>query len=417
MKILHFADLHYSEKDHDEIERCVDFMIKEAAIAAPDVIICSGDITDSQNLKLDSRSAKTLCRQFSLLADIAPVAVIIGTPSHDGKSAEILRYVRGKHNIHVSEKPEQLYLTGGRLHVASPYVVDPSNIDAIITQIPAPTKQYIQGLMSNTGIENVDRAVSDGMASLIGAFGLAAEYQSAFVPHIVNGHFQVGGAYISETQQLIGRDIEIYTDQLGMANAHLICLGHIHKQQRINDDIFYSGSIFHKDFGETDSKGFFIHEITKVELDEFFVSSTFIEVPATRKITIHADFTLDDFHDEVGINAFLESYCPIDLSGDHVRVELKIWNDEVIDKEAIEDLYLSEGAGAVVVNITRTPRETVRAAMVLELASIRDKMAEMAALRNEAVDNGVLEKADLLETTNPDVLLKMAVNMAAGGQN
>ncbi len=121
MKILHTADLHYRDRDHDEIEKCVDSMISSAREENPDVIIIAGDITDSQNLKLDSRSAKTICRQISELADIAPMAIIIGTPSHDGKSAEILRFIKGKYSIHVSEKPEQLLLVGG--HLITPWRV------------------------------------------------------------------------------------------------------------------------------------------------------------------------------------------------------------------------------------------------------------------------------------------------------
>ena len=113
LRILHSADWHYNDRDHDEIERCVDFMINTAKEQNINLIVVSGDITESQNLKLDSKSAKTICRQFSELADIAPVVNIIGTPSHDGRSAEILRYVKGEFPIHVSEKMEQIFLTGG----------------------------------------------------------------------------------------------------------------------------------------------------------------------------------------------------------------------------------------------------------------------------------------------------------------
>ena len=416
MKILHFADLHYNDKDHDEIERCVDSMIEDAALLKPDVILCSGDITDSQNLKLDSRSAKTICRQFSLLADIAPVAVVVGTPSHDGKSSEILRYVRGRHNIYVSEKPEQIYLSDGRLHLAVPNVAH-ELMEAIITQIPAPTKQFIHGMIgAESGIENMDVAVSDGMATIIGAFGLAAEYASPFIPHIVNGHFQVGGAYISDTQQLIGRDIEISPDQLEMANADLICLGHIHKSQVIQKNIFYSGSIFHKDFGETDAKGFYIHEITPVELDEFFIGSKFLTVPATQKITVKYDFTVSP-GDTAELDNILYSISPEEVSGADIKVDFQIWHDQTFPgKDSIINLYKSGGAREVVVNITRVPRETVRAAKVLELQTLIDKIDEMAALRNESIDQEILKKAEILETTDSDGVLKLAVSMAGGAK-
>jgi len=232
LKIIHSADWHYNDWGHDEIEKCVDFMIYTAREEKPDLFVVSGDITDSQNLKLDSRSAKTICRQFSEMADIAPVVNIIGTPSHDGKSAEILRYVKGTYPIHVSERPEQILLQGGWcLTDCSGFEGEDAEVLAIIAQVPTPTKQYFQ---ADSAIEAGDKAISNAMTAFLGAAGITAKEHHC--PHILNGHFQVGGAFISETQQLIGRDIEISTDQLAMAEAHVCCLGHIHKAQVMGRD-------------------------------------------------------------------------------------------------------------------------------------------------------------------------------------
>jgi Icc-related predicted phosphoesterase len=171
MKVFHSADWHYNDRDHDEIEKCVAAGIARAREEKPDLVVIAGDITDSQNLKLDSRSAKTICRQVSELADIAPVVTILGTPSHDGKSAEILRFVRGKHQIHVSERPEQLFLQGSRLTDCP----GPDEVEAVITQIPTPTKQFFQ---AETAIEEGDHAISKAMTAILGAFGAnASQYQ------------------------------------------------------------------------------------------------------------------------------------------------------------------------------------------------------------------------------------------------
>ena len=398
MKIIHSADWHYRDADHDEIEKCVDFMIERASEEMPDLIVVSGDITDSQNLKLDSRSAKTICRQFSELADIAPVVNIIGTPSHDGKSAEILRYVNGEYPIHVSERPEQIYLTGG----SGFWVPDCENskycgqIDAVITQIPTPTKQFFQ---ADTAIEEGDKAISNAMTSILCSFGEMAKGLDC--PHIINGHFQVGGAYISEKQQLIGRDIEISTDQLEMANAHLICLGHLHFSQTIKGYIHYAGSIYRKTFGETEAKGFYLHEI-----EGMVTKSLFIETPTKQKLTIREDFTKDENIDD--LDAILYSYGPDELKDAHIKVEFKIWQDEQrINKSDIDDFFKSAGVEHVIVNLIRVPRETVRAANVLKLSSLRDKVQEMAALRLEEIDPAILEKADLLETTTADELVQI----------
>jgi len=86
------------------------FMIKEARNFNLSAIICSGDITNSQYLPMDTKSAKTIARQFRELPNIAPVAVVTGTFSHEGNLPEILRYVSGEFPIHVSSKPEQIVL-------------------------------------------------------------------------------------------------------------------------------------------------------------------------------------------------------------------------------------------------------------------------------------------------------------------
>lgn len=398
LKVIHSADWHYKDSDHDEIEKCVDFMIEKAREEKPDLIVVSGDITDSQNLKLDSRSAKTICRQFSELADIAPVVNIIGTPSHDGKSAEILRFVKGKYQIHVSEKPEQLHLSNGQLFVVEDFdiTVAPYPLDAVITQIPTPTKQFFQ---ADSAIEEGDKAIANAMTAIFGRFGAAARKFAC--PHIINGHFQVGGAFISEKQQLIGRDIEISTDQMAMASAHVTCLGHIHLQQRMKDNIYYAGSIYRKTFGETEEKGFYIHEI-----DGLITKSLFIETPTVKKLTIREDFTKEENFAE--LDAVLYSYGPDDLKDAHVKVEFKIWQDEQsINKVNIEEFLKTGGAEHVIVNLIRIPRETVRAANVLKLSSLRDKIQEMAALRLEEIDIEVLRKADLLESSSPDELLQV----------
>jgi len=404
IKVLHTADWHYRDQQHDEIEKCVDFLIASARQENPDLILISGDITDNQNLKLDSRSARTICRQVSELACIAPVAIIIGTPSHDGKSAEILRYVKGQYQVHVSEHPEQLILSGGRLYAADSGDYEGNAIDAIITQVPTPTKQFFQ---SEAGIAESDQQVASLLSNLLGAFGtVASQFQC---PHIVSGHFQMGGAYISETQQLIGRDIEISIDQMAMANAHLVALGHIHKSQKVGGNIFYSGSIHRNTFGETEEKGFYIHTISVAGQNYFYgVNSKFLQTPARQMLKISEDFT-EEGNDIRELDAVICTYGPEDLYGAHLKLEIKVWQDEAgrIKQAEIERYLLDAGAEKVVISLIRVPRETVRATRVLKAESLRDKVLAMADLRGETVTASILNKAAELETINPDELIKL----------
>ena len=394
--VLHTADWHYRDKDHDEIMKCVDFMIASAREENPDLILISGDITDSQNLKLDSMSAKTICRQISELADIAPVAIIIGTPSHDGKSAEILRFVKGDFQIHVSEKPEQLYLVGGHLYTADSDFCKNGIIQAIITQIPTPTKQFFQ---SENGIVESDAQIAEALSHLLGAYGaVAAEYDC---PHILSGHFQMGGAYVSETQQLVGRDIEVSTDQIALANAHVVCLGHIHKQQELKGNVFYSGSITRQNFGEMEDKGFYYHTLS-INTPGRLYDSEFVKTPARKLVKWDEDFTKIPAGEE-----FI--FDNDQVAGAHLKLDFKVWQDEAgkINQAELERTLLEAGAVKVDINLIRIPRETVRCAKVLQLDTLREKVQEMASLRLEEVSDDILVKADLLETTNEDELMQV----------
>ena len=171
MKVLHTADWHFREKDHDEIEKCVRHIVACAWEHMPDLICISGDITDSRMLKFDSRSARTIFSIVSEFMDIAPVAIVIGTPSHDGLSALALDQCRGEYPILVSDKPGQYGYYHG-VDGDSPYIGWRHSINAgylspslIITQLPQPTKQFL--LDTDMQIDDADKALGQAMGTIL----------------------------------------------------------------------------------------------------------------------------------------------------------------------------------------------------------------------------------------------------------
>lgn len=260
MVTLHTADWHVRDKDIAEIEKCLSFLTETARNEQPDLIIHAGDVFDSQNVKLDSMAAKLVFRIFSELANIAPVAVIIGTPSHEGTTIELLSYIDAKFPVHVSTRPEQLYLCEGDFNADPSELNTPAQapVEAVISLIPAPTKQYIN---SNSDIKGSDSEIAQAMSVMLAGFAAQAEAYNC--PHILVGHWNTTGSLISETQTLTGVDIEISKDQMALANADIVLLGHLHLAQEIKPNIFYSGSIYANNFGELEDKGFYIHEITR----------------------------------------------------------------------------------------------------------------------------------------------------------
>jgi len=398
MKILHMADIHARDKDIDEIRKCMEFIIETADAEKPDIIIIAGDTFDSQNVKLDSASAKYIFDAVTRMADIAPVAVLIGTPSHDGMAAEVLRHINADHAVHVSTKPEQVYYHWGEVLNTTRPIGDPASHSpqAILSMIPAPTKQFFQG---DGSITESDGQIAQAMSAIFSGFGIEAGRFSC--PHILVGHWNTTGAFVNETQVLTGVDIEVSKDQMGLANPDLVCLGHIHKAQDMGSNVFYSGSIYRKDFGELDAKGFYIHEFN----DDGELTSKFIETPTRKLVKAKRDFTADGIE---GMDAVLAG-LPLngDAAGAIVRIEIQVWQDEAgkIDKDAVQQYCMDHGAESAEIILIRLPRENVRSTRLLSLPTLRAKIEEMAAIKAEPVPAGVPGKADLLESMTPEALI------------
>lgn len=410
MKILHFADVHARTEDLDEIERCTQHILDVADKENPDLIIDAGDIFDSQHVRADSPAVKYVHRWMRDLADIAPVARVMGTRSHDGRASEVLDLIGAAHPIQTAvDGPIQLVLTNnGNLFDFMTYRAvtssgAPAPVAAVVSLVPAPTKEHLAGLVEGD-IKETDALISQGLAALFAGLGvMAAEFH---VPHILVGHWNTTGAYISPTQILTGRDIEISRDQMMLANPSLVCLGHIHKAQQIGSaPIFYAGSTQTNTWGELDPRGFYVHEIEDGEL-----SSRFVETPTRRRLLVSHDFTRDPANPVSAITRAAADACaPYTIGaiseGAMVRVAIKYFQDEealFVDEE-IASIF--PGSHSVEVLRTRVARANVRAARMLEIERLREKIEARAALLEEEIPPGVLAKADALEDTDPETLL------------
>ena len=258
LKILHSSDYHLRDQDISEAEKCLDFMADRAEAEKPDLIIEAGDWFDSRGVKMESPAAKLAFRIVSRLANIAPLVSVIGTASHDGSAPEILANVCAKHQVIIASRPMQVYLftAAGKKYLA----LEPHpGIEAVISLCPQPSKQFFQG----TGtISQGDQQIGQAMAGVFAGFGAQASQFPDSI-HVLVGHFQVSNSRKNEKQILAGNDIEITRGQLELSNANIFCLGHIHLRQEVFPTCFYSGSIYRKDFGELEEKGFYIHKIEK----------------------------------------------------------------------------------------------------------------------------------------------------------
>lgn len=407
MKILHFADIHADDKNYVEVAASLDHIIAGAIEKKPDLIVAAGDLSNSESILLDSKAAKLLFYKFRDLANIAPVVIVRGTKSHDGQAAEVLKFVKARHNIWYSDRAEQLYFYRS-VHrdpfvVGSELEIEDIKPDAVISMIPAITKQYFE---TESDIMTGDTEIADAVSHIFTGFGANASRLG--VPHIAVGHFQVGGAFIHKNQCLVGRDIEISTNQLMLLQAQVVCLGHIHMQQKLGENIFYSGSTTRLNQGEVEEKGYYIHDIYE-DLGLGRRESHFIEIPTTKRITFRMDLTADQvFNDNDELTASFTDEQLQASKNAKVRVELKVYQDEVnkIDRKGIRQAIKDAGAEFVETTLVRIPRFNVRSQTILKLTHLPEKLEEMERLRDSAVSASVLKKAEKLETVRPDELIQ-----------
>ena len=413
MRIIHTSDWHIRDRDIEEQGKCLQFLVETAQKEQPDLIVHAGDVLDQRSVQLDTEAVKLVFQTFSELAGIAPVAVIIGTPSHEGAATEVLSHIKARYPIHVSTHPEQLYLCETATHsfelvttlsMFNDTVVNPPH--AVISMVPAPTKQFFA---HSSDIKTSDMEIAGEMSKMFAGF--AAQAEAYVAPHILVGHWNITGSLVSETQTLTGVDIELSRDQMALSNTSLKLMGHIHKSQQIGKDIFFPGSITGLTWGELDDKGFYIHEIST---DAWIPNtagwpfiSRFIKTPSRKLAKLSKDFT------GMWANGGIDSIDTIittesEVKNAHVKLEIKVHQDEAqkIDKEEIKKALIDMGAKSVGIHLLRMPRENVRSQNILKLTILREKVTEWANLRGEAVPDSILEKADLLESEAADKIIQ-----------
>jgi len=395
LKILHSGDWHVREKDLAEVEKCLMYLVERARTEKPDLIIIAGDLSDSEEIRMKSLSAQLLFRVVTELSTIAPVSIITGTPSHDGDAPLLFSFLYPK-RVHVSAGPEQIYL----MHHGLSLVAEPGVPMAVISCMPAVTKQFFQS--SDNSVDGTDAEIGQAMTQIFTGFGAMASLYDA--PHILVGHWNVSGAYVSDTQILTGREIEVSKDQVAMANADLVCLGHIHLRQQIGMNIFFSGSIFRKDFGELDEKGLYFHTI-----GNGLRTSEFVQVPTRKLVKVSIDTTKWNEFDPNRLKTVRE-----DIKDAIVQYVIRVYTDDAtqINQSALERDLVAAGAIKVDVQLHRIPRETVRCERILQLETLPDKIDMLAETKGDTVPDSIREKALLLETESPERVLEIVSGAA-----
>lgn len=279
MKIAHIADCHIGLgypgpspfSRFQDIERILDWTADRLITEKVDLVLLCGDCFKDAKVMFDRGTEETICvgnwlRKLSSAG--IEVIVISGTPGHDSHAGyKFLEQMQIPH-ISIRTKPGIIsYIPD--LNIAC---LPGLNRSALLTQ-----DEY-KGLPP----EQVHRIMTDKITQL--CMGMAAQMPSD-KPKILMAHMTYQGADTGFTDLLMQHE-PILTRE-AVAGFDLVCLGHIHKPQIIDNKVFYSGPIERLSFNEQDiTPGFWIHEVENDLPFGRLLPSRFIETPARRYVTL-----------------------------------------------------------------------------------------------------------------------------------
>src|SRR5258706_1902226 len=311
IRVGHFSDLHYCEKNLDEADRCFGFAVDEAIRRGIDVAVLSGDATDHA-LEMHNPAVKRLERQVAKLADQCPVLMLQGTFSHEPSGTlATFGLLRGRWPIKVVQHICQIALLNeGNWSESDGWRFDAvPAARAVFTCVPTVNKANVAA-----AVGAADAAIAHGeelSALLAGYAPIDEAARQALVPTIAVSHGTVTGCVTQHGVPMAGFDHEFTTGSLFSAGAQAFMLGHIHRHQHWESDgrlVAYAGSIGRFHHGEIGDKGFLLWDV-----GASLARCELVPTPARRTL----DLVFEGVPDLAQIEAAVQSQA---IEGAHVRV-------------------------------------------------------------------------------------------------
>jgi len=255
MRVAHISDVHqganypgpFPLSRFNDIDKNLDWIADKIIAEQVDLTLLCGDMFKDAKVMLDraSQEIASIVRFLRQLSQAGIKTIVIsGTPSHDAVSAYELIKEMQIPGIGIMTKPD--YFPFKDYSIAC---LPGLNRSALLTN------DDMKGLPP----EQVHRVMTDKITQL--CMGMAAQMPDD-KPKILMAHMTYQGADTGFTDLLMQHE-PILTRE-AVEGFDLVCLGHIHKPQCIDNKVFYSGPIERLSFNEQDIQpGFWVHEIGK----------------------------------------------------------------------------------------------------------------------------------------------------------
>ncbi|MGB9686944.1 MAG: hypothetical protein ACPLYX_10660 [Rectinema subterraneum] len=383
MKILHTADLHARRESSREFLTSCEAILNAALRHEVAMIAISGDIWHGPTQNSAGSLFPDFVEAIRSLGDIAPVAMIYGTPSHDVEgSLEIFETQECEHGIKILRPGIAYILKQGKIEELKGDNEEESEL--LIFGIPEPSKRWIVGTAAEPGSRDADLAAKEAFRLLCTATGCMRE-RYPHLPAIVLAHGQVEGATTAHGRMLgSGDGLHFTKDNLKALKAEYIALGDIHQPQHIEGTrAWYAGSAYPLDFGETHKAGCWIVDIHEPGKPVDIIREDFPH-PTNRHLISHASCAME---------------IPT-MHGQKVWYEVQGTKQELaaLDADIILSRLLAHGAAqGSKVTFDVTGNDPVRASEIRTKKGIEEKLKTWAEAAGETLTERILEKARTLE--------------------
>lgn len=334
MRVAIIADSHFdSSSRFEECIRIHDWIADDLWRREVDLVLHAGDLYERKSTPTERLAAATWVQN---VAEVAPVVIVRG--NHDAlEDLPLLARLNTKHQIIIEEAASVTHIAG-----------------VAVGCLAWPRKGLLLSrLSSGVGSEEAGQAAAHALQNVFR--GLGQEMAHSKGPRILLAHAMVRGSRTSHGQPLVGCDMELGLEDLGLASADLYALGHIHMQQDWEIDgapVVYPGSPRRTAFGEVESKGYIVAEFDGRE----FTDWKHVPTPATPMVLLEDEWGDDGWL--AGLHGMPES-----IEGAEVRFRYTVDADHREAAKGAASNLSSELAeqGAVMVQVEEVVRPTTRA--------------------------------------------------------
>lgn len=278
IKILHTADWH-ANSNFEKFLESTKFIKDYIENNHIDLMVFSGDLFDSKIIASDIYNK--IINRFVEFADLVPIFMVYGTPSHDYKgSLDILKEIKTKYEIYIVDTMKNTMMYFSDSHFNNTHDVDES---VLLVGLPWQLKSRF---LKDSELYNLN--VSEQNKLYRKRFNqwrnIVLKEKTKKIPTILVGHLQLEGTVYSAKQD-ISNDNHQSEDYLDLCDYG--ALGHIHKSQNIKH-LYYSGSIYNKSWGELEDKYFNV-----ITIDNKIKEVEQIKIPTP--ILLKLECSLDEY--------------------------------------------------------------------------------------------------------------------------